>query len=229
MAYFGEYEFEAEPGVPVLARVMLPHHRPPTAPLLIWIRRPEDNVCFPDLDEVLPLVRTTALIMLTPRFSDRVLQPAAFARIERSAALAGRTVAALRVWDVLRTISWATTSLGLTPERIEVFGRGEAGIVGAYAAALDESVNHLIVHAPPVTHRQGPALLTVLRTTDIPEALAVMAPRQITITGRGDHGFALTRAVYALLGETQSFSVGGSVASAVMTARVLSAKRHERA
>jgi hypothetical protein len=222
MARFGEYEFDAEPGVPVRACTILPQGQSPTVPLLIWIRRPEDHVNFPDLDELLPLVGSTALVILTPRFADRVLQPAEFARIERSAALTGRTVAALRVWDVLRAVSWARTILGQQPGRIEVYGRGEAGIIGAYAAALDADISHVILHAPPASHRLGPALLAVLRTTDIPEVLAVLAPRQVTVLSRGGGDFAFSQAVHNLCGVAKSFSVEDSLAGAVMKARMRS-------
>ena len=46
------------------------------------------------------------------------------------------------------------------------------GILGLYAGLFDERISRIVLQSPPESHRQGPALLNVLRVTDIPEAVA---------------------------------------------------------
>jgi len=219
-AEFGDYEFDSEPSVPVRAMVL--RARSASAPLLVWVRRACEQVGFPALDEVLPILPETSVLILMPRFSDQVLPASEFSRIERTAALSGRTVAALGVWDVMRSIAWAETELGLSAEKAEVFGRGEAGVIGLYAALLEERVGHVVVGDLPPSHRQGPALLTILRQTDIPEIAAALAPRRLSVLGLSSPTLDLPRRVYEMVGAASQFSMKASLAEAILETRLRS-------
>lgn len=220
-ATFGEYEFETEPGVTIRAHVLRPKSQASPAPLLVWVKRPSEHVSFPDLDEFLPLVPSTTLLILTPRFADRPLAGSEFSRIERTAALTGRTVAANRVWDVLRAIAWVGDEFGVAADDVEVYGRGEAGVIGLYAAILESRIQHLILRDPPGSHRHGPALLTILRHTDIPQVAGAIAPRRLSFLEPLNPAFEWTRRAYELVGAGESFSVTASLAEAVLKARVV--------
>jgi hypothetical protein len=217
LAEFGDFEFDSEPGVPLRAMVL--RAKSPAAPLLVWVRRPSEQVGFPGLDELLPILPQTSIIILSPRFSDRLLPATEYSRIERTAALSGRTVAAMRVWDVLRTITWAGSALGIPAENAEVFGRGEAGVIGLYAALLEARVGHVVVSGLPPSHRQGPALLAILRQTDIPEVAAALAPRRLSVLGPSKQSFDLPREVYRLAGASGQFSLKASLPEAILEAR----------
>jgi hypothetical protein len=103
----------------------------------------------------------------------------------------GRTIDQGRVWDI------AAIGRHLNGDGpIKVIGRGQAGILGVYAALFEPSIREVVVVSPPASHAQGPAFLNVLRILDIPEALGLLAPRRLTLVNAGDTTFHLTRAIY---------------------------------
>jgi hypothetical protein len=81
-----------------------------------------------------------------------------------------------------------------------VVGRGQAGILAAYAALLEPSITEVVVVDPPVSHRDGPYFLNVLRVLDIPEALGLLAPRKLTLVNAKDKAFDRTAEIYKLAG-----------------------------
>jgi dienelactone hydrolase len=114
--------------------------------------------------------------------------------VERSMALLGRTADSGRVWDV--AIAARRVHEGSKHANpIGVIGRGTAGILGAYAAFLEPSIQKVVVIDPPRSHREGPYFLDILRFCDIPDALGMLAPRLLTIQA-GEEG--LTRRVEAI-------------------------------
>jgi dienelactone hydrolase len=116
--------------------------------------------------------------------------------VERSHALLGRTVDAGRVWDVVA----AARYLASTGRRLEVqvAGRGSAGIIAAYAAALDDTIAGATLVSPPATHMESdaPQFLNVLRTCDVPDALGMIAPRPLAVIGADPARFERARAAY---------------------------------
>ena len=215
-ADFGEYEFDSEPGAPVMGYLLIPRGQNGPVPLIVWIKEPADHVAFPDIDEFLPFLRTHALVILTPRFADHPLPGNDYARIERTAALVGRSVASTQVWDVLRAVAWTIHDRGIEPSGIIVYGRGCAGITGLYAALFDSAIGHVVLRDPPVSHFDGPALPTILRETDIEEVAGILAPRCLTLLSHGREGFPLTRSLFELVSAGGSFSYAPSLAEALL-------------
>lgn len=112
--------------------------------------------------------------------------------IERSHALLGRTVDTGRVWDVI-----AAAQSKNVP--VHVAGRGGAGIVAAYSAALCDDIASVTIVSPPTTHMDAaaPQFLNVLRVCDVPDAFGLIAPRPLTLVGVRPEAFAKTAAAYA--------------------------------
>lgn len=216
-ADFSEFTFDTEPGAPVRVLYFQPKEPTPCMPLLVVVRGRDASASFPDIDDLLPLLKSTNVIVLYPRFSEATLRATEFAAIERSAAVMGRTVAGIQVWDTMRVLHWAIEDRGLEPESLHLFGRGEMGIVSLYAALLECRVDNVILSDPPPSHWQGPALLTVLRTADIPEAAAMLCPRQLTFLRKVTEGFGFARNVYALCEALPSFKTPPSLMEAVKT------------
>ena len=216
-AQFAEYEFDSEPNVPVRACVLATRRGGDSTSLLLWIARPAEQDSVPVLDEILPLLRNTCVVILTPRFADDVVGRLEYSRIERLAALTGRTMASMGVWDVLRTIEWARHQVGTPRMSVAVYGGGDAGVIGLYAAHLDPGISHVIVREPPTSHRQGSHMLTILRHTDIPEIAGVLAPRRFSFVGRADPAFLWTKQIYQLMGAGGRFRETRSLAEAVIT------------
>jgi len=126
--------------------------------------------------------------------------------VERSHALLGRTVDAGRVWDVMAAAEFLAAGQG--KPAVFVAGRGGAGVLAAYAAALDERIAGAKLVSPPASHMaaEAPALLNVLRVCDVPDALGLIAPRPLAIVGSPADDFSATMAAYATSGATEKLS-----------------------
>ena len=59
----------------------------------------------------------------------------------------------------------------------------------------------MILDDPPSSHWQGPALLNILRLTDLPEAAGLMAPREIVSLTPLPAPYAYTTSISALYGK----------------------------
>ncbi len=113
--------------------------------------------------------------------------------VERSMALLGTTVDAGRVWDVI-------VAARRREGGVFVAGRGQAGIIAAYAALYEPAIQGVTAVSPPATHREGPHFLSVLRILDIPEALGCLAPRPLVLMNAKDPAFDRTAEVYKAAG-----------------------------
>jgi dienelactone hydrolase len=127
--------------------------------------------------------------------------------VERSHALLGRTVDAGRVWDVIASARYLASEDAKPP--IYVAGKGAAGLIAAYAAALDNTIAGITIIDPPKSHMDNSAsqFLNVLRLCDVPDALGVIAPRPLTIVGASADGFAATKAAYAAAGAAERLTI----------------------
>lgn len=98
--------------------------------------------------------------------------------IERSMALLGLTVESGRVYDIRAVLHRRAD------KKWNIAGKGNAGVLAAYAALFAPEVVSVTLVSPPVSHKpDGPAFLNVLRVCDIPEALGALAPRPLTVIG----------------------------------------------
>ena len=80
----------------------------------------------------------------------------------RADALLGRTVDEGRVRDVAATVRYLyEQDKGARTWRVA--GRGQAGVIAAYAALFEPSIKEVIVVDPPASHMDGPYFLGVLR------------------------------------------------------------------
>ena len=120
--------------------------------------------------------------------------------VERAHALLGMTVDQGRVRDI---ISLQKALKGDTPKRTPKWrfaGHGQAGVVAAYAALLDPTIEEIVIINPPITHKDGPHFLNVTRVLDVPEALGMLAPRKLTLIGADPKKFARTAKIYEIAG-----------------------------
>jgi hypothetical protein len=56
---------------------------------------------------------------------------------------------------------------------------------------------------PPVSHRDGPTFLNVLRVLDVPEALGMLAPTPLTLVNAQDKAFERTVQLYQRAGAAE--------------------------
>lgn len=197
-ADYKEVELSSEPGVRVRAQVLRPKSRSNDAPLLVYVKRAGDSIYFLDLDELLPLLGRYTVLILNPRLTEHPVSAFEYAEIERTASWIGRTIASMQVWDVLRAIEWVTSEEKISPPLISIYGKGEMGILALYAGLFDERVKQVILNDPPASHWQKPALLNILRVSDIPEVAGAFAPRRIVCLTNLPGSFDYTRKIYGL-------------------------------
>jgi hypothetical protein len=90
---------------------------------------------------------------------------------------------------------------------VVLVGKGQAGILAAYAALFEPSIKEVVLIDPPASHKDGPIFLNVLRVLDIPEALGMLAPDvKLTIINGKDKAFDRTELLYKLAGAEANFS-----------------------
>lgn len=197
-ADYRDVSFQTELGVRVRAQLLTPKRRSEETPLLIYAKRPGDSIYFMDADELLPLLGRCSVLVLNPRFTETAIGAAEHADIERTAAWVGRTVASMQVWDILRTVQWALDEERMSVSALAFYGKGELGTLGIYAALFEERIDQVILNDSPGSHWNGPALLNVLRVTDIPEAAGALAPRRLISLTKYPDQFDYTANLYRL-------------------------------
>jgi dienelactone hydrolase len=121
--------------------------------------------------------------------------------VERAHALIGRTVDQGRLWDVVATLRWLHAQDGEPKEAgWKVIGKGQAGVLAAYARLFEAPIAELVLVEPPASHKEGPIFLNVLRILDVPEALGMAAPTPLTLVNAPDAVFQRVAQVYESAG-----------------------------
>jgi cephalosporin-C deacetylase-like acetyl esterase len=184
---------------PAMAVIAVRPARPPGKPERCWLvvlnpDEAEDTV--PEWSKGL-IGEKDAVLLLSPRGCGGLAwtkkSPPNY--VERSHALLGSTVDAGRVWDVRATARWVHEN-DEHSARVRVAGRGQAGILGAYAALFEPSIEEVVAIDPPASHKEGPIFLNVLRVLDVPDALGLLAPMPLTLVNARDQGFERTVQIY---------------------------------
>ena len=157
-----------------------------------------------DTDELLPLLGRYTLLILNPRFTEQSLNAAEHTDLELTAAWVGRTIGTMQIWDVLRAVKWAKDDEKIATSSIAIYGKGDMGILALYAALFEPRIDEVILNEPPASHWQRPALLNVLRVTDIPEVAGAFA-RVAWFRSRSCRANSITRRIYELAGAPGSW------------------------
>lgn len=101
--------------------------------------------------------------------------------IRRRFALIGQTLDGQRVWDVRRALAALRTVPDLKDVPLWLQGKGEMAGIALYAGIFEPDVARLDLWHPPISHRQGPIFLNVRRVLDLPQAMALLYPKQIRL------------------------------------------------
>lgn len=108
------------------------------------------------------------------------------------AIIVGKTLVGMRTDDVIRAINWLGGNTSIT-----LYGKGALGMVALHAAALDQRVTHVLVEntltsysaaldAPVHKNLSEIMIPGVLQHYDVPDLLAAIAPREVTIVNPVD-------------------------------------------
>jgi len=115
------------------------------------------------------------------RWSDTFLvdkKPVPF-QIRRRFALLGQTLDGQRVWDIIRAAQVVKNFLGKSA--LEFKAEGEMAALALYAGMFEPQIAAFDFENLSASHYQGPIFLNVLRVLDIPQALAMLAPRPVKL------------------------------------------------
>jgi cephalosporin-C deacetylase-like acetyl esterase len=214
-AEYKDVEFTSEPGIRLRAQLLKPKGVLKQTPVLIYAKRAGDSLYFLDLDELLPVLGRYSVLILNPRLTEHPVSAFEYAEIERTASWVGRTAASMQVWDILRAVEWLVNEEKVSSSSISVYGKGDMGILALYAGLFDERIQQVILNDPPASHWSSPALLNVLRVTDIPEIAAAFAPRRIVSLTDLPESFNYTRKLYKLHGQRSGLARAGSLPEAL--------------
>ncbi len=196
-----------EPGIEVnyVEAVVMPARARDGLPrCAIIVRNPEETFTKPN--PAVPWEARSLVVLLTTRggSGSKWTTKNPPNTIERSLALIGQTVDSGRVRDVAAYLAMFDKD-GTT----RLTGSGQAGIIAAYAALfVPGKVDEVVIVDPPLSHRDGPHFLNILRVCDIPEALGLLAPDvKLTLVGTNakDKAFDRTEALYKAAGTADKF------------------------
>lgn len=191
-------EFSTEQSIRVHGQLFVPRNGKQSHPALIYVKSKDDNIFSVDFDHLLSAFSSHVVLVLNPRAVDAPMDVTRTSITKMTAALLGGTLESMQLWDILRSIDYLTEAEGLKLSSLSVYGRGHTGALALHAAALDSRITRVILDNPPASHWQGPALLHVLRLTDLPEVAGMVAPREIVSLGALPASFDYTRSIYRL-------------------------------
>ena len=108
--------------------------------------------------------------------------------------------------DIVACIRWYRRKREGAETKWTLTGRGQAGVIAAYAALFEPSIKEVVIFDPPTSHKDGPIFLNVLRVLDIPEALGLLAPHvKLTLVNAKDKAFDRTAQLYKLADAEDKF------------------------
>ncbi|MCS7253916.1 MAG: acetylxylan esterase [Armatimonadota bacterium] len=134
--------------------------------------------------------------------------------IRRAAAWTGRTIASMRVYDLLRALEAARSLPQVDANSIAIAARGEMAAVALYAALLDGRVRTLILQSPPATQNapssrdgrgQAIEMLNCLQITDLPQVAGLLYPTEIVFVGDMPNSYLWAKELYGKLGSPHKF------------------------
>jgi hypothetical protein len=205
--------------VRVTGQLYLPRDASLRNQAFIYVKGSDDLVDPVDYDLILPALGKQVVLVLCPRATDYPVTNEQMATLKRTAGLLGSTLESMQVWDILRAVDYLGSGEGLKLSSVQVFGKKEMGALGIYAALLNDRITRVILDDPPSTHWQKPALLNVLRLTDLPETAAMIAPREIVSLTPLPPAFAYTSRIFALYGKGGAIRQVHGLAQAISPGR----------
>jgi cephalosporin-C deacetylase-like acetyl esterase len=197
---------ETEPGIIVPLRVIYATARSGRLPAVLYFRDRSGTDDAPEVFE--KLARGGKLVAvadvrgfgetMSPRrvrneredyFDPRSRMDADFAY---AAFFLGRPLLGMRVGDALQVAQYLRSRTDVEPGRVAAAGRGWAGVVALFAAALDPNISGVAVEGVPASYAEAarsevynlPASLVlpgVLREFDLPDVIALLAPRPVLV------------------------------------------------
>src|SRR5690606_13191499 len=123
------------------------------APTVVWLLSPDETRWLPSYTKLRGAPATWLGAALATRGTgDTAWAPGLPWHLRRAAALTGRTIASMRVFDTLQGLAALRTLPAVNPDELYLAARGEMAVVAMYAALLDGRIRGLILFDPPPSH-----------------------------------------------------------------------------
>jgi hypothetical protein len=115
--------------------------------------------------------------------------------------LLGQTPAGMQVYDIRRTLRAVQELDSFESRKLILEGHGDMAVVALYASLFEPNIAELRLYDLPASHTEGPDFLNVLRSHDIPAAVAMAAERcPVRITTNDPQAWDFPRQVADKLG-----------------------------
>lgn len=105
-------------------------------------------------------------------------------QIRRRFPLLGQTLDGQRVWDVRRGLQAIRTLPDLKSVPVTLLGSREAAGIAVYTGIFEPDIARFELRDLPPSHRTGPTFLNVSKVLDVPQAVALLGPRPVTLHTR---------------------------------------------
>ncbi len=201
-------EFTTEESIRVHGQLFIPRDGKTSHPALIYVKNRNDNIFPVDYDNLLSAFANHVVLVLNPRAVDYPMDVRRTSVTKMTVALLGGTLESMQLWDILRSVDYLVEGEKLSLSSISIYGRKQMGALALHAAALDGRIGRVILDDPPASHWQEPALLNILRITDLPEVAGMVAPREIVSLTPLPDAYNYTRSIFRL------YSKGGAIREA---------------
>jgi cephalosporin-C deacetylase-like acetyl esterase len=200
--------FDSEPDVRLIAQLSYPLKATEDGPpVLLYLHEPEAGRR--DFETMTrPFVGEWARMAFWPRGTGETASGRELDwHLRRAAALTGRTVASMQVYDALRAVQVVRGEKGVNAKRISIMGRGRMAVVALYAALLDGNLETVVLVDPPASQdvddrcgTPGIEMLSCLRFTDLPQVAGLLWPSELVFVGHRPSTYAWAEQVYRTLG-----------------------------
>ncbi len=142
--------------------------------------------------------------------------------IRRACMLIGRTIASIRVYDLLRALKVLENFDWIDRNKIALMGCDEMAVIAIYTALLRGNIATVILHNPPPSHNilsdpEGKTLvielLNVLRYTDLPYVTGLLWPTEIVFIDQMPESYKWVVELYCKLNTSDKIKVLESLSS----------------
>jgi len=201
--------FSPEEGLRLRMHVTRPSNAPKSIPILITPARSARAICFGD-----ELMQGLSGSWARASVEVRGIGETSWAQdfqwfMRRASMLTGRTVASMRVYDLLRALEVINSLEWIDHRKVALMGSGDMAAIVLYAALLGGSPSIVVLHDPPASQDMrsdivgtGPALemLNCLRHTDLPYVAGLLWPTELVFLGPRPETYSWANSLYAKLG-----------------------------
>lgn len=104
--------------------------------------------------------------------------------------LLGQTLDGMRVWDIRQALKAVRSRPEWQSVPVILRGTGSSACDALYASLYEAGIERLELRQLPSSHRGGPDYLNVLKTLDVPQALAMAVERVPVVLGESDSNVA---------------------------------------